>query len=196
MKISRRFVLGSVSTAMLLAAGIAHTGEKPKPSPPLSERIERGRYLVTLGGCNHCHSPKTMSPTGPVSHPLKVLSGFPAESKVPEIPAAYLAPDRWGAVTNPDLTAWAGPWGVSFAANLTPDPATGIGGWTEGMFIKAMRTGKQKGSGRPILPPMPWQDIGQLTDQDLSNMFAYLKSLPPVRNAVPQPLPPAGDLAH
>jgi len=195
MRIMHGSLLTVVAAAFFVVSGIGLGGEKSKSTKSSSERIKRGEYLVALGGCNHCHSPKTMSPNGPVPHPLKTLSGYPAETKLPEIPVAYLTKETWGAITNADLTAWAGPWGVSFAANLTPDPATGIGGWTEAMFIKALRTGKQKGSGRQILPPMPWQDIGRLTDEDLGDIFAYLKSLPPVRNAVPQPLPP-GSGAH
>jgi len=102
-----------------------------------------------------------------------------------------LAPDKWGAVASNDLTAWAGLWGVSFAANLTPDQ-TGLGAWREEDFIKTMRTGKHFGIGRPVLPPMPWYDVAALTDDDLKAVFAYLRSLKPIRNAVPPPLPPAG----
>ena len=90
-----------------------------------------------------------------------------------------------------DLTAWVGPWGTSFARNLTPDKETGLGSWTEEMFIKALRTGKDMGEGRPILPPMPWEDFGKSTDSDLKAVFAYLKSLKPVKNAVHDPILPA-----
>jgi cytochrome c553 len=93
-------------------------------------------------------------------------------------------------IAKADLTAWAGPWGVSFAANLTPDP-TGMSGWTAEQFIQTMRTGKRMGTGRALLPPMPWQNIGALTDDDLRALFAYLQSLKPVSNAVPLPSPPA-----
>jgi hypothetical protein len=79
---------------------------------------------------------------------------------------------------------------VSFAANLTPDKVTGLGNWTADLFIKTMRTGKHLGVGRPVLPPMPCNDIAMLTDGDLKAMFAYLKSLKPLVNAVPQPIPP------
>lgn len=192
MRIAYGFMAAIAAIAFGFATGVGTGGEKPKSDKSQTDQIERGRYLVMLGGCNHCHSPKTMSPNGPIPHPMKLLSGYPAESNLPEIPHAYLAKDKWGAVTNNDLTAWAGPWGVSFAANLTPDPATGLGGWTDEMFIKSLRTGKHMGTGRQILPPMPWEDIGHLKDQDLKDMFAYLKSLPPVRNAVPQPIPPGG----
>jgi hypothetical protein len=101
-----------------------------------------------------------------------------------------LGPEKWAAVTNADFTTWAGPWGVSFAMNLTPDVATGIGSWTEETFIKALRTGKHLGEGRAILPPMPWPNFAQMTDDDLRAVFAYLKTLKPIENAIPDPIPP------
>jgi len=55
------------------------------------------------------------------------------------------------AMTNGHLTARAGPWGVSYAANLTPNKRTGLGGWTADQFIRTMRTGKHLGVGRPVL---------------------------------------------
>jgi hypothetical protein len=88
------------------------------------------------------------------------------------------------------MTAWAGPWGVSFTANLTPEQETGLGRWTERDFVDAMRTGRHQGRGRPILPPMPVQNVAALTDADLSAVFAYLRSIPAIRNAVPAPIPP------
>jgi hypothetical protein len=94
-----------------------------------------------------------------------------------------------GSATN---TAWAGPWGVSYTSNLTPDQSTGIGIWTEDMFIRAMRTGKHMGTSRTILPPMPWSWFGKMRDQELKAIFAYLKSIPPIHNRVPDPEPPAG----
>jgi mono/diheme cytochrome c family protein len=82
------------------------------------------------------------------------------------------------------------PWGISFAANLTPDQQTGLGGWTAELFIKTMRTGKHFGVARPLLPPMPWFSLAALSDRDLKAVFAYLKSIKPIRNQVPQPVPP------
>ncbi|HEX2960271.1 MAG TPA: hypothetical protein VHO43_00670, partial [Ignavibacteriales bacterium] len=67
---------------------------------------------------------------------------------------------------------------------------TGIGSWDENVFVKAMREGKHMGSGRPILPPMPWQSVATLTDQDLKAVFTYLKSIKPISNKVPDPIPP------
>ena len=97
------------------------------------------------------------------------------------------------ALTNTSLTAWAGPWGVSFATNLTPDKETGISDWSEENFIKALRTGKHQGqpNGRDILPPMPWEDFKAFTDDDIKAVFAYLRSLPPVKNQVPLPVLPS-----
>jgi hypothetical protein len=154
------------------------------------EQIARGEYLATAGGCGDCHTPKLFTPKGPVPDMSRNLSGAPANIKIPPIPAGLISPTGWGALTTNDMTAWAGPWGVSFAANLTPDKETGLGSWTEAAFVNTMRTGKHKGVLRDILPPMPWQGLGKLTDDDLKTMFVYLQSLKPVRNRVPDPIPP------
>jgi hypothetical protein len=154
--------------------------------------IARGKYLVNLGGCNHCHTPKVMGPKGPMDDESHRLAGSPAGEPVPALPGNDLGPGKWGAVVSMDMTMWGGPWGVSFTRNLTSDKETGLGSWTDAVFIKAMRTGKDMGEGRPILPPMPWEDIGKLPDADLKAIFAYLQSVPPVKNAVHDPIPPAG----
>jgi Cytochrome c len=151
--------------------------------------IERGLYLVTVGGCNDCHSPKKMTPNGPVPDESRLLSGHPADEQLPAVPPNLLGPDKWGAITNNNLTAWVGPWGTSYAVNLSPDRDTGTGAWNDELFIRIMRTGKFMGSGRDILPPMPWYDIAKMTDADLKAMLAYLKSLKPVRNQVPASVP-------
>jgi len=153
------------------------------------EMIKRGAYLVNLGGCNDCHSPKIMTQMGPIPDTTKLLSGHPEGEPLLPFDAKLVQPGRWY-LSGADLTSWVGPWGVSFPINLTPDGPTGTGNWTEEIFIKAMRTGKHLGVGRPILPPMPWQAIGQSTDEDLRAIFVYLKSLPPVHNKVPDPVSP------
>jgi hypothetical protein len=76
--------------------------------------------------------------------------------------------------------------------NLTPDENTGIGSWSEQTFMQAMKTGKHMGVSRPILPPMPWPSYGQLTDDDLKAIYAFLRTLPPVKNRIPDPVPPPG----
>ena len=92
-----------------------------------------------------------------------------------------------GAATN---TAYSGPWGVSYAANLTPDQNTGLGIWTEEMFVSAIRTGRHMGVSRPIMPPMPWTVYRNLTDEDLKSVYAFLRTIPAIHNRVPEYEPP------
>jgi hypothetical protein len=153
------------------------------------EYIKRGEYLVTTIGCNDCHSPKTMGERGPQVIPELMLSGYPGDRPVPKASAEALK-NGWG-LLNSDFTSFVGPWGESFAGNLTPDQ-TGIGNWTEEQFKKALTQGKFKGidGGRMLLPPMPWQNWMNMKDEDVKAIFLYLKSIPPVRNVVPAPIPP------
>jgi mono/diheme cytochrome c family protein len=155
-----------------------------------SEQLRRGEYLATFGGCNDCHTPKVMSAQGPVPDPSRRLSGHPQNETAPPVPPGALTAGGWMAMTNGHFTAWAGPWGVSYAANLTPDKRTGLGAWTADQFVRTMRTGKHLGVGRPVLPPMPVEAIAALTDADLRALFAWLQSIKPIDNQVPQPIPP------
>jgi mono/diheme cytochrome c family protein len=184
------FGVGVVFCCLGISAFLVYASGQGAQAGASKEQIARGEYLVNAGGCDDCHTPKSFTPKGPVPEMSKRLSGTPADIKVPPIPAGVMSPAGWGTLGTNDLTAWAGPWGVSFGANLTPDKATGIGNWTEAAFVKAMRTGKHKGALRDILPPMPWQSIGRFNDQDLKAMFAYLQTLKPIPNKVPEPLPP------
>jgi hypothetical protein len=117
----------------------------------------------------------------------RALSGHPQDAKLPPPPDLTRTP--WFAATA-GMTAWTGPWGISYAANLTPDRNTGLGIWSEEMFFRAMRTGKHMGYGRDILPPMPWQSVSKLNDDDIRAIFAYLRTIPAITNRVPDPLPP------
>lgn len=161
--------------------------DKPKFT---EDQVKRGHYLTLIGGCHDCHTPKIFTEKGPEPDMKRAFMGHPADLKAPEVPAGVIAPGKWGALGNEHFTAWAGPWGVSFAQNLTPDMETGLGSWTVDMFIKAIRTGKHMGEGRDILPPMPWPMLRNATDEDLTAIFAYLQSVPPIKNAVPDPIPP------
>ncbi len=152
-----------------------------------SERVQKGAYLVTLSGCNDCHSPKVFTDKGPEPDPTRLLAGHPAGSPMPEIDFDRISPAGWVLLSN-DLTAAVGPWGITYAANLTSDEETGIGRWTEEAFIATMRSGLHWGVGPAILPPMPWQNLGQASDDDLKAIFAYLKSTHPVHNPVPAPM--------
>jgi hypothetical protein len=173
-----------VAPAALAAEGTAIASGA---SPFEADRVARGAYLVKIMVCNDCHTPWHMGPNGPEPDMRLELSGHP-EGLVMPPPPAVESPWMWaGAAT---MTAFAGPWGVSFTANLTPDPETGLGRWTEEMFIKAIRTGRHEGQGRPILPPMPYPMFQHATDEDLGAIFAYLQSIKPIRNKVPQPIDP------
>lgn len=171
---------------------VATNGAAPAPpaaaaAAPAAEAIARGKYLVQFGSCNDCHTPFTLGPQGPEPDMTRQLSGHPSALVLPP-PPALSGPWVWaGAGTN---TAFAGPWGISYTANLTPDEATGLGSWTEEQFVMALRTGRHEGKGRPILPPMPWKFVGSLTDDDLKAVFAYLRSIPAISNRVPAPVDP------
>jgi cytochrome c553 len=174
--------------SLLLVPGSSFAAEQKGTSSKMA-MVERGHYLVSVAGCNDCHSPKKMTPNGPVPDEARLLSGHPADEKLPEVPLNIFGPDKWGAITNNSLTGWVGPWGTSYTSNLTPDAETGTGVWNEDLLIKILRTGKFMASGRDILPPMPWQDYAKLTDADMKAIFAYLKSLKPVKNQVPASFP-------
>jgi len=182
----------AVAMATLSAGGCTPTAgdatEVKTAAAPAADPVERGAYLVTLGGCNDCHTPWVVGDDGmPAPDMSRMLSGHPEDLQMPPAPKAE-GPWMWaGAATN---TAFAGPWGVSFAPNLTPDEGTGLGAWTPEIFVNAMRTGKHWGQSRPILPPMPWPNLAKMTDEDLDAIFAYLQSIPPVVNQAPDPLPP------
>lgn len=177
--------MAAFSGAMLRA--VSTEGQQAAAPAQQKTRVERGAYLVTMMGCNDCHTPWKVGAQGPEPDMARALTGHPQGMVLPPPPAAS-GPWIWhGAATN---TAFAGPWGVSFTANLTPDPETGLGKWTEEIFIATMRTGRHEGKGRPILPPMPVKMIGKATDEDLKSIFAYLQSLAPVKNKVPAPIDP------
>jgi hypothetical protein len=148
----------------------------------------RGKYLVDIMGCHDCHTPWKLGPNGPEMDMSRALTGHPQDLKMPPAPALPAGP--WMATFAATMTAWSGPWGTSFTMNLTPDKETGLGDWTEEQFIATMKTGRDRGKGRPLLPPMPYFNLGKLSDEDIRSVFAYLQSLPPVKNRVPQPIDP------
>lgn len=169
-------------------AGEADVRAEPEMSQ--EELIARGEHLVAVMDCNICHSPKIMTDRGPVPDTSRLLSGHPADLPLPAIDKSQIGPGKW-VLFNDQFTASVGPWGVSFAANLTPDES-GTGNWTFDNFKRAIREGKSKGlpNGRPLQPPMPWEAYAHSSDDDLRAIFAYLQSLKPVRNVVPSPIPP------
>jgi len=188
---SRLFFAVSMTAvfALLIFFQISCTGKEEPKILTHEEMVARGKYLVTFGGCNDCHTPKIYTDMGPVPDTTKLLAGYFEGTMLPKADMNMLTQNGW-AITESNFTAWVGPWGISYAANLTPDKATGIGTLSEEMFIKSLREGKWMGVGRPLMPPMPWPGIGSGTDEDLKCIYAYLMSIKPIHNTVPQPTPP------
>ncbi|HWD86650.1 MAG TPA: c-type cytochrome [Mucilaginibacter sp.] len=158
-------------------------------APSKDSLIKRGAYLVATSGCHDCHSPKKMGPHGPFVDTTMMLSGFHEGAPVPTV-----SPDqaKMGMIVfSPDLTATAGPWGTTFAANITSD-GTGIGNWKLDQFKNALRNGKFMGLNeeRMIMPPMPWENFRNWSDMDIEAVFDYLKSTKPVHNVPPSFRPP------
>lgn len=184
-----------VAAVLALSVGsLAARKTKPAPAAAISQddlqarRVARGMYIVNTSGCHDCHTPWKNGPKGPEPDMTLALSGHPESLKLPPPPKLGDGPWVWTAAgTN---TAFAGPWGVSYTANLTPDKMTGIGIWTEDIFVKTIRSGRHWGVSRPILPPMPWTVYRNMTDEDLKSVFAYLRTIKPIKNQVPDPLPP------
>jgi mono/diheme cytochrome c family protein len=144
----------------LVALSCATPAQKAPAAMTQAEKVARGEYLTTIMACNDCHTPGTF----------------------------YGAPDYSRKLSGSEL-GWVGPWGTSYARNLTPDPETGIGSWSEDDIVKTIRTG-QRADGTPVMPPMPWPMYTQLSDDDAYAIAAYLKSLPAVSHKVPDKLPP------
>lgn len=176
-----------------LAAPRAHADTAAAPGKPSGAQVERGRYLVMTSACHDCHTPWKMGANGPEPDMGRMLSGHPQDVALP--PAPPLGNGQWVMTTSDTNTAWSGPWGTSFTANLTPDRETGLGRWTFENFREAIRTGRHMGRGRPILPPMPYPMYRHMTDEDLAAIYAFLQSIPAISNKVPDPLPPAAAVA-
>ena len=151
--------------------------------------IRRGSYLVNAVGCDDCHSPKIFTPTGFEIDMERRFMGHPADSKLGKANTGVIKDGYM--LFALDLTSAAGPWGQSYAANISSD-ATGIGNWTEEQFFRALREGKSKGlkEARNLLPPMPWFVYKNFSDTDIRAIFAFLKSTKPIENRVPAPKAP------
>ncbi len=171
----------------LLSFAIISCNNQPQTKEE-TRSVQKGEYLVTVAGCNDCHSPKIMTEFGPAPDPNRLLSGHPADEK----PAAYdtLSSKAWILFSLSGTSAH-GPWGTSFAANITPD-STGIGGWSDNQFLNAMQNGYYHGieGTRKLLPPMPWFTYAKMKKDDILSIFDYLKSIKPVKNIVPAAIAP------
>jgi hypothetical protein len=192
--------IAAVSAACLLLTQCSNekkedTGEvKPAATAQyggFDSQVKWGESLVKNGGCNDCHTPKKLGANGPENDMSLMLSGHPEKMPAPDFDAKEAA--KKGLIITQSFTAWTGPWGVTYAANLTSD-STGIGSWKEEQFIKALREKKWMGleGTRPLMPPMSMMPATEMSDDELKAIFAYLKSTPAVRNVIPQAalLPP------
>lgn len=184
-----RNLIGAAVAGLIGAAVLLPAFAKNADAPDRGDKVVRGAYLVTVAGCNDCHTPFVVGPNGAEPDMTRMLSGHPQDLNMP--PAPRPASDSWPIAAAGTSTAWSGPWGVSFTANLTPDPETGLGSWTFDDFKNTIRSGRHLGTGRPILPPMPIRMYRHFTDEDLEAIFSYLQAIPAIRNKVPAPLPPA-----
>ena len=192
-----RNLVSTLSSARLLAAigvgaslglaGMPASAADASKAP--SELVARGKYLVNTSGCHDCHTPFKMGPNGAEPDMTRMLSGHPETLAMPAAPK--LPPGPWLITAAGTNTAWSGPWGVSFTANLTPDADTGLGEWTLRNFMDTIRTGRHMGRGRAILPPMPIPVYNNFTDADLESIYSYLRTIPAVKNRVPEPWAPA-----
>lgn len=147
----KRVVLTIAITAALAAVS-ATTADAA------SRQVERGKYLVNLGGCMDCHTPG-------------YFLGKPDMAR-------YMGGSEVG-FEMPGL-------GVFYGPNLTPDKETGLGNWTAQQIVTALQTGARPDK-RILAPIMPWPALAKLTKDDVRAIAAYLKSLPPVKNKVPGP---------
>lgn len=186
-------VLVATALVALAARGpvvAAEPDAEPADTPastPDAAKVARGKYIVSTAACHDCHTPWVMTDKGPAPDMTRALSGHPESLVMPPPPKLDGA---WVAAFSATNTAWAGPWGMSYTANLTPDDDTGLGKWTLRNFVDTIRTGRHLGRGRPILPPMPISVYNNFTDEDLEAVYLYLRTIPAVKNRVPEPVPP------
>jgi mono/diheme cytochrome c family protein len=136
------------------------TESQPASTESALSPLDRGKQLTVVGGCIDCHTPGTL----------------------------FGAPDFSRNLSGSEL-GWQGPWGTTYARNLTPDPETGLGRYKAEEIVAAIKGGKRL-DGSPMLPPMPWQNYAGMSDEDLNAIAAYLLSLPPVKHAVPDRVAP------
>ena len=125
------------------------------------DQVTRGKYLVTVMGCGDCHTAGSFLGKPDMAH---MLAGGDVAFEVPGL-------------------------GTFVPRNLTPDKDTGLGNWTDPEIVTAVMTGKRP-DGRILAPVMPWMDFAALTKDDAFAIAAYLRSLPPVKNAIPGPFGP------
>lgn len=151
--------------------------------------IKRGKLLTEQFGCVYCHSPKKEMNGELVIDEERIFSGHPEGKVMPDITPELVGPGKWMGLYTMGMTAWGGPWGITYSANLTPDKETGIGNLSKTEFISLIRLGIHSSMTRTIQPPMPWSEISRLHEDELGAIYIYLNSIKPVKNKVPESRP-------
>jgi len=189
MKGNERFYILAIGfiAFMILTTG-CHKKAVTKPDGYSEEQVELGMALVEEWKCSYCHTPEIAGPEGTlIPDPDRLFSGHPEDEEIPPIPDMVItSPEYLEFLDNLDTTVWATDNRIVFTANLTPDDETGIGTWTEDTFIATIRSGQHQGVGKRIKYPMPWQELAELDDQELAAVYAYLRTVKPVSNKVPE----------
>lgn len=193
-----RTCLWSLPVVWMAACNAPKQETPAEPAPPVfggfDSQVKWGEHLVKVAGCNDCHTPKKMGPNGPEVDMSLMLSGHPSTAPAAAFDKHEAA--KKGLIVTQTFTTWTGPWGTTYAANLTSD-STGIGGWKESQFLKCLHEKKWMGldGTRPLMPPMSLMPATEMSDDELKAIFAYLKTTPPVKNVIPVadllPPPPA-----
>jgi len=173
-----------VSAALLSGCSIAYplkhyeavytkmVPETPAPDPTAlshldAARVNHGRYLVEIAGCGACHTDGA-------------LIGEPSAARL-------LAGSQLGiAITDPFLGT---PPGVAYPSNLTPDPRTGLGNWSDAQIAAAIRSGDLT-SGPGHLIVMSWPLYQHMSDDDVNAIVMYLRSIPAIEHQVPKRVAP------
>lgn len=198
-KLSVIVFVAFLATISLLSKCNTENGPNQNAEVKMDDTVSYGGYktaeqwekhIVTIAGCSDCHPLKKMASTGAKPNIELTLSGHSANMPSPDTDRNQIE-SKGLAVTN-DLTAWVGPWGISYVANITSDNSTGIGKWSLEQFMACLRKGKYMGleKARNLLVHMTWQDFQNLTDNEMKVVFAYLKSTKPIHNIVPQTAAP------
>ena len=171
-------LLGALGALSLIAAACALNSSQEKLPADWEQTsyLERGDYLVNhLGHCDGCHTPLGRDGQPDMSH---FLSGVPAK-----FAGAKAGP--------PQVAGFPGPRGARFyAKNLTPDPETGLGRWSEEQFIQTFRTGMRPDGVKYAISPMEWNIYANMKKEDVRAIYRYLRTLKPIANKPPEDIPP------
>ena len=148
----RKVAFAAIATIAALGIGQARA----------DAQLDRGKYLVSIGGCNDCHTPGSQFGKPEMN---RYLAGSNIAFEIPGL-------------------------GAFVPRNLTPDKETGLGNWTAEQIATAVTTGKRP-DGRILAPVMPWMGYSVMTKEDAMAVAMFLKSIPAVKNAIHGPFGPS-----